>query len=550
MFNYEALTDQLRAFLTEKYPGVSFTKTDIFEHGLLSFFSYPLVPEKCQFVCDRTHLVIVLSSPYQVTRNDFIRDLQSLVTNRFADILIETVEIMDRDSNPAQFCVRLEIPYTWLEIHIGEILENINSILSDQNKRNFYHYWNNHAERFIFGLMMSIEDLCNEIVVEYPYANLVDIWSALIKKSTGISKDLELKFLEKKVAITFQTFPEISITYQINAKEEKIVLMRDHVVDVLSKPYSLNDFLSYDEVQKEFFTPLGISDLKKAYKNISIYFNKQGNYVINLGCSITDLTLLKKFGIKTELSPEEPGELVEKSRYYTFDRENYMKVFIALKELKGIPCFDERSHQMIYYIHNHLWEKLKQALSFLLNFEAETNIKIDYRPLTVDLYGFAEHYLKGEVQQQTFSILVAGFEKRIIQDQVHSASQKEIEQQMHTILSEEYLKKLNSKLSIDSESLKEWQEKFFKHTQQAGFSKSNRMIAERAGLNRDEFFANDVIHNPLGLTWELANELKVANDKVNHLTKELAQLKKENFLQADSATSANTNRTPFFSNSI
>lgn len=184
--------------------------------------------------------------------------------------------------------------------------------------------------------------------------------------SKNRTKATKVTFLEKQVAVDIDNFPKILLVYEENKKTNTLAITRHQIVINLLEEGALDQFLIADITLREFIIPIGINDLiEKEYGRI-FSVNSKGHYEIDQGYHDYAIEILKKYGIK-ELSSYQSIEGPYRSQIYCFDKQNYLKFLLALKEIKGKACVDERWHRLIYYINHQMWEKLTTELKFLLN---------------------------------------------------------------------------------------------------------------------------------------------------------------------------------------
>ncbi|WP_010597557.1 hypothetical protein [Rickettsiella massiliensis] len=93
----------------------------------------------------------------------------------------------------------------------------------------------------------------------------------------------------------------------------------------------------------------------------------------------------------------------ERSHYYIYNKENYIRVLLALKEIEGSPCLEERLHQLTYYTNHQMWDKLNTELRLLVNLNPE--VKVDYTALLMSLHDHAVNTLRGEAQENMLEII-------------------------------------------------------------------------------------------------------------------------------------------------
>lgn len=534
LVNYEILTVRLNRYLSEQYPDVT-THTDIFEHAFLRFLGYQSVPEKCLFEDNQpSHsLSIYLKAPYKLANSEFINDLRICATGDFSAIRIEE---MNPNSNQGRFCVRLTVPYLLMNTHLSGIFQSIDKILADPLKMRFYCYWNIHFREFRFALtMIRIEELVREKLLHYPQMTFDDVWSAIIQKNTR--KDFKVKFLEKKVSVDVNNFPKITLIYEENGEKNEIAMTRDQIVTTLAEE-TLNKFFIDDITLQEFITLAEISQFigKKYHRFFSI--NTECHYEIDLGYHYAERKILEKYGIK-ELSSYRPnGDAPERTQIYVYDKENYQKSLLALKEIKGEKCFNERWHQLTYYIHHQRWGKLDKELKFLLNLKAETGVEIDYTELLIRLYQHARDNLQEEAQENTIEIIEKVCKYLVNTVQLKSEMQKEIDK----ILFELTLLRRNQLETSDETERLCLKKELFIYAQRIGLEESNHYLGEIAGLGFGNTFSEDVNKNPIAVLLEIAEKYKVAIE-------ENARLKREGDKPSSQEViaSSNINKVSYFS---
>lgn len=530
---YENLNAQLNRYLNEKYPEVSL-HTDIFEHAFLRFLGYQFVPEKCQFEDSQSSnsLSIFLRTPYEVGISSFLSDLQICATGEFSAISVEEI---DPNLNQGRFCVRLSVPYSLIETYISVIFQSINITLEDPNKINFYRYWDIHARKYNAGLtIIRMENLVNQKLLSYPHLNSNDVWGAIIKKNS--EKDTEIKFLKKQVLADIINYPKITLVYEEDGNTNKINLTRDQIVATLENS-NFDKLLISNITRQEFVPPIGINEFIKEKYHRTFTVNNEGYYEIDLGYHGRERNILEKYGIK-ELSSYRPDVAGEQTRYYVYDKKTYLQLLIALKEIKGETCCEERLNQLIYYIDNQMWEELNKQLKFLLNLKSETGIQIDYSDLLISFY----HQAKEKLPENTFE-LIEKICKYLVNDiYLPSEKQKEI----YNILFELSLMRLNQLENTDGVESICLKKDLFIFSQKAGLEESNHYLAELAGLEFGSTFSENVNKNPLEVLVELAKKNKHTNEENVRLRAEIAKLRATNSLP-ESIDSLNINSSSYFS---
>lgn len=532
LVNYEILTVRLNRYLSEQYPDVT-THTDIFEHAFLRFLGYQSVPEKCLFEDNQPNhsLSIYLKAPYNIANSEFIDALRICATGGFSAIRIE-------ETNPNSdqgFCVRLSIPYPLIDAHLSGIFQSIDKILADPLKMNFYRYWNIHFREFRFALtMMRIEELVREKLLHYPQMTFDDVWSAIIQKNT---RNFKVKFLEKKVSVDVNNFPKITLIYEENGEKNEIAMTRDQIVTTLAGD-TLDKFFIHDITLQEFITPAEISQFigKKYHRFFSI--NTECHYEIDLGYHFAERKILEKYGIKELLHYRPNGDAPERTQIYVYDKDNYQKSLLALKEIKGEKCFNERWHQLTYYIHHQMWEKLDKELKFLLNLKAETGVEIDYTELLIRLYYHARDNLQEEAQENTIEIIEKIAKYLVNTMQLKSEVQKEIDK----ILFELTLLRRNQLETSDETERLGLKKELFIYAQRIGLEESNHYLGEIAGLGFGNTFSEDVNKNPMAVLLEIAEKYKVAIEENTRLKSEGDKLSSQ-----EAIASSNINKVSYFS---
>ncbi|OJA00925.1 hypothetical protein BEV13_01795 [Rickettsiella grylli] len=523
LFNYEKLIDELSYFLLEKHPRVTLS-SDIFEHAFLRFLGYHAVPEKCLFTDNpqRPNLFVYLRTPYQVSMSHFMDDLRACMTGTFSAIGIENI---DPHSNQERFCIRLNVPYTLIEDSLLEIFQTINRILADPLKMDFYYYWDVQVKKFNADLTMRcIENLICGKLLRYPHVTIDDVWCAIIQKNSG--KKSNITFLEKKVFVDVNRFPKIILIYKENEKINELSMTRTQIVRTLVDTETLDPIFMMNTSLQEFIIPVGINQFMKEKYHRFFSVNKEGQYEIDLGYHTKEKKILEKYGIK-ELSSYQLPITAERSRYYCYDNNNYQRALLALKEIKGEECVDERWHQLTYYINHHRWETLNKEIKFLLNLKKETGVEIDYTHLLIRLYQHARDSLHGEQQENTFKVVEEVSQSLTCEMPLQNERQKEI----YTILFELTLMRLSQLENSDAREGIVLKEKLFIFSQKAGLKESNLYLAEMAGLAFGSTFSANVCDNPLAVLIELAKRNKATHEENIRLNTEIARLSAMNSLQ-------------------
>ena len=507
MSNYGILVARLSDYLKERHADISMS-TDIFEHAFLRLFGYHSVPERCQFSPideqkEYDSFYINLRTPYGVSLREFVLDLQTCARDNFSQVLVEEIKPSSNDG----FCVRLTVPYRLIKENVPKLSAHIDSILSEPAKKEAYRYWTQYLVPY--GLSLSIVHiavLIGDIRQNFPSNTLDEIWNAAVKKASARRKDSPLKVLSKRIAVDKEHYPEIAFGCQIGGDKTTLILTRDKIVSALKDPISLHSFL-IEDTAAELLVPARIHRFikEKYYRNF--VRNMQGYYEIDLGYHYKEIQALKKFAIK-EVTTYRPMTAGERSRYYVYDKQNYLKVLLALKEIKGEPCRNERLHQLKYTIRTEKWDQLAEKLDFLLNFEAKTDLKIDYLELGFALFDFAKEKLEKEVRVKTIEIIEQAFNSLIADKRVVTQPKK-----LHAVLFEINLMRMDSLMAEGRNEAEKTllREKLFIHAQQAGLAESNLFLAELCGLEFGRTLTADANEELLAVVLELAAGLKAAN---------------------------------------
>lgn len=535
--NYEILNIQLNRYLTEKYSGVSL-HTDIFEHAFLRFLGYQFVPEKCQFDNNSRNnsLSIFLRTPYEVETSNFLSDLRICTTGEFSGIRVEAIDL---NSNPGKFCVCLSVPYSFIETYLSGIFQSINEILDNPLKIDFYRYWDIHAREYSVNLtIIGIENLICEKLLQYPYATFEDVWSAIIQKNIG--KATKVNFLEKEVFVDVNNFPKIIMIYEENGKKNKMALTRDQIVTMLLEMNTLDKFLTGDSTLQEFIIPSKIKQFIEKSYSLPFFKNRKCDFEIDLGYHYKVRKTLEKYGIK-EISSYNPIEGAERSHFYVYDKKNYPQLVLALKEMKGISCLDERWHQLTYYIRHQMWEQLNKELTFLLNLKTETDVEIDYTELLIRLYQYTKSNLQSKSVENVFEIIWKLCKNLVCDIQ----SQNEKQTEIYNILFELTLMTMSQQKETNEMESTRLKNDLFIFAHKAGLEESNYYLAEMAGLEFGSTFSENVNKNPLAVLLELAKKNKDTSEENARLKAEIAQLKATNS-SGEVSASLNVNSASHF----
>ncbi|RDH40753.1 MAG: hypothetical protein CFE62_002165 [Candidatus Aquirickettsiella gammari] len=511
MLNYAILVKSLNDYFEERYHDVSIS-TDIFEHAFLRFFGYHLVPERCQFSPinkekEHNSFYIDLWTPYGVSVSEFVQDLQNCASRNFSQVLVDEI----KSSSEKEFCVRLTIPYQLIKDNVMKLSLHVDSILLKPAKKEAYRYWTHYLAPYGLSLSIAhIEMLISDIQQNFPSNSLAEIWSAVVKKASDRPKDSSLKVLNQNITADKERYPEIIFTCQIGGDKTTLILTRDKVVSALKDSVSLYQFLTHDTAS-EFLVPVGIHSFinEKYYRNFSL--NAEGRYEIDFGYHYREIKILEKLGIKAIKSYRPMGSVAEKSRYYVYDKQNYLKALIALKEIKGEPCLDERLHQLKYSIRTENWDKLSKQLDFFLDFSARTGLKIDYLQLGLRLFDFAKGKPEKEVGLKIIEIVAYAFNQLIAHKRAVTEPKK-----LHAVLFEINLMRMNRLMAKDGDETEKYIliEELFRHAQQADLAESNRLLAELCGFRLGQGLIANVNQDPLAVIVELAAGLKKLNEKL------------------------------------
>jgi hypothetical protein len=514
MSSYRILVERLRDYFNERHPDISIS-TDIFEHGFLRLLGYHSVPERCQFSPIHEHkeedsFYMYLRTPYGVLVDQLVQDLQSCARDKLSQVLVEKITPSANNG----FCVRLTVPYQLIKENVCKLSGHIDSILSEPSKKEAYRYWTQYLVPY--GLSLSIvhlEVLIGDTQQSFPSNTLDEIWSAVVKKASASEKESPLKVLSKRIEVDKEHYPEITFSCQIGCDKTTLILTRDKIIRVLKDPIGLHQFLIEDTAD-EFLVPAGIHSFIKEKYHHGFKRCPEDQYEINLGYSPQAIKALAKFGIKEIRSYQSTGDVAERSRYYLYDKQNYLQALIALKENKGEPCCDERLHQLKYAIRAEKWDQLAERLDFFLNFEAKTDLKIDYLQLGFRLFDFAKEKPAEEASVKTIAIIEQAFNTLI----AHKVAVTNL-QKLHEALFEINLMHMNSLTAEGGDETKKslLQEKMFIHAQQAGLPESGQLLVELCGLKFGDALKADVNQDPLAVVIELAACLKASNEKLAKL---------------------------------
>ncbi len=508
MSNYKTLIERLSDYFAERYPDIN-VSTDIFEHGFLRFLGYHSVPERCQFLPSdepegRNSFYIDLQVPYGISIDEFVRDLKFCAQGYFSSVQVE--EIKSRSSHG--FCVRLMLPYSLIKDNVAKLASHIDAILLNPSKREAYRYWTQDLAPYGLSLSIAhIEVLIGDIQRNFPSNSLEEIWNSVVKKASARPKNSLLQVLAKKIAVDKAHYPEIVFTCQIKGEKTALILTRDKIISALKDPISLYPFL-IEDTASEFLVPAEIHSFVKEKYDRYFTLNAQGHYAIDLGYHYSELKILKKLGIKP-LKSYRPMNTGERSRYYVYDKENYLQALIALKEIKGGECLSERLHQLKYSIRHKKWDQLAEKLDFLLNFATKTGLKIDYLELGLSLFDFAKETLEKEACVKTIEIIEQAFYALITRKVTVTNPKK-----LHGVLFKINLMHMNSLAAEGGDDTKKanLRERLFRHAQQASLAESNRFLAELCGFTLGDTLTADVNEDPLAVVVELAVKLKKSNE--------------------------------------
>ena len=541
MLNYEYLVERFNNYLKERHPDINIS-TDIFEHAFLRFFGYHLVPECCRFspideLRKYDSFYIYLQTPYGVSIGQFVQDLQVCAYNNFSHVLIEKIEHISNK----EFCVRLTVPHQLINDNTQKLFEHIDSILSEPVKKEAYRYWTHYLAPYGLSLSVAhIEVLISDIQQNFPSNSLAEIWSAVVKKASDRPKDSSLKVLNQNITADKERYPKIIFTCQIGGDKTSLILTRDKIVSALKDSVSLYPFLIYDTAS-EFLVPVGIHSFIKEKYYRSFALNAEGRYEIDFGYHYREIKILEKLGIKAIKSYRPMGSVAEKSRYYVYDKQNYLRALIALKEIKGEPCLDERLHQLKYSIRTENWDKLSKQLDFLLDFSARTGLKIDYLQLGLRLFDFAKGKPEKEVGLKIIEIVAYAFDQLIAHKRAVTEPKK-----LHEVLFEINLMRMNHLMAKDGDETAKYilREKLFRHAQQADLAESNRFLAELCGFTLGKTLKADVNQDPLAIIIELAAGLKKSNEKLASLRQKTDLKKKTVFFTTALTALEEPNSTP------
>jgi len=538
--------------LDENHAGIHPYDTNIFEHGLLRLLGYHSIPEEClttQNAFQQLDLNLVslygtrednpvlirFSAPYDVPVDVFISDIQKICTQAISiqdphynfyehvyPIVCEKIT-SDTDSVNGRYCLALAIPRELMWKHGETVSQHIDSILGDPIKKKFYLYANEYyrLNNCAVPTIQHIDSLvANSCLKNYPYHFLDDLWAAIVKKAANRSTKSPLKVIDRHVAVDMADYPNITFICETDNGQEEIKLTRDTIMSIMQDPCHLKEFLVTDLTHQEFLQPTDIHQFLQQHYEREVHLSNTGEYEIDLGHRKEVLPRLQILGIQ-ELSQH--GSLGHNwswhEQFFVYDKKNYLQALIALKEIAGSPCFEERVHQLSYYAWHGQWDRLKEKLNFFLNVTItdQTNIKIDYTELGVRFFNQAKDVLTGEAQKNTLQIIFEAFNALVNNE---ASGNDPIYKKIHAALFEITMMFLTQQGNDkDDPVTAELKEKLLEHAIKADLEESNFILAELSGLPCSERLATKVTEDRVGVIIELTRtckKLTEENAKLRH----------------------------------
>lgn len=375
-FFFDEFISEVGRHLNEYFPGVS-TRSSIIGYAILRFLNCVYVPEKVSFEQQKIgtyeQLILNLRMPYRLEQKKF----QDYLT-----LIIQNLPIRLRENPGKEFTFTLQIPPQFVKTHKDQIILQLNNILSKNYK--FFKYSTQHIEKHSLQLTMVLlnNHIENILIYSCPGSSKNEIWSKIVTIASKSQNPLNIVCWD--VSNDIKNWPNIQF-YHKNEQDELsgIDLSREKIIAVI-EDYLLNikDQLDVDE---EFILPIDIYQCIDSFLSKQRVSIKENRYFINLIHHTKYVTskILQEHEIKYyTLSPTGNQHL-----YYVFDSNNYKKFGLALKETNGLSCFDERLHQLKYYIKFNDWYKFEKTILFLINMN-----EVNYTDLILELFNYAKKY--------------------------------------------------------------------------------------------------------------------------------------------------------------
>ncbi|MGC1183136.1 hypothetical protein [Legionella sp.] len=502
---YDKLVYSVNKYLAHKYPKVT-TETDIFEHALLRVLGFKFVPEKCLFMkpeqdngVDR--IMIHLRTPNDMDVSQFREHLEKAIQSHPINII---------NSQDNDYVLALDILPEFIEDKFSEVCLNINAILNE--KKEFYEYWTNYSQKNSMSLtMVLLKNKIKKFFNASPLSLENEIWSKIVTKISKSKNDL--KVISWHAFNDVERWPQIQfLCKDTEGKKQSLTLSRHKIINIMETNFS--DIKKDLEVNKELIVPSDMNQFTKNLLGNREFKMSDGHYSIDLAYHPQyGKSLLNKYKIEyTTHSPTEDDMPGRGYFYHIFDRNNYIKYCLALKESSGHSCMEERSHQLMYYYKKEEWSKLEQTLRFLLNIEIE---KVDYTDLLFYLFEEVKEKFSNElfdIVDDTLQYITKNKENLFTVEQIEKANSALVEVIQIRMNAVPYNYKDASEQKAQQNKLKN--ELFCAAHGARNSVLANRLLAEISGQGLGQTFKSDAIMETPLLLIECAEKIKILTEQL------------------------------------
>jgi hypothetical protein len=386
---FQKLLDHLRSYL-EKFE--IDCCTDVFEHSFLHLIGYKKIPERCKFSpLDERFFCIDFNAPFGLTNQDVITGLSdALVRYDFKKFLLETIDPINRYG----FMVRLRIPYEFIDLCWGSLKSSILHVAS--RWRGFYLNWQaiinernelTNGGDYLCGSVEFIKRSVRNLRLDFPYLSTGEIWNHLLQYLID-NKDLSIKNITAYSGV--DRYPNLTFNYLSNNAMESIMVGKDQLLMLLyidDKNRELKKFIAKQIDLKQHQCRL--PEYKQLFLekiNNSFFIRENGFFTIDLSGYLKNRekkNLFARYGL--DFTIDEHKKAVDGSVYYEFTPEDYVKAVLAIKEIEGEACIDERWHELEFLFRKKQWENLKKQFLFLLSLST-----VEYALLVFKVYNYAK----------------------------------------------------------------------------------------------------------------------------------------------------------------
>ncbi len=491
------LIETVNAYLRNNFPGVD-TSTDIFEHAFLHFLGYNHIPEKCQFEPTEETTTILLRTPHEMPLEKFKADLEECIQDY--PISMELAE-----PNEANFVLCLSVPTSLISLNIDLIYSSINYLLLQKEKHNFYKYWTDYAKKN--GVVLSVRYLENTLMSSAESFDFSpqQLWDFVLTKANGTEEKLTI--VRRNVHTNIEGWPKIVFHCKNEMDTEKEICLDRQAILRTIEDNSFEQFLISNN-KSELILTADTKQFVRGRIKRDIFF-KEDKFEIDLGYYLDKVKLDALNSYKFQYSTYRPQVSAERTRIYSFNKEDYCKVMLAFKEIEGVPCLTERVHQLNYYFENNYWSQLEHQLTFLIN------LPVDYTELAFTMFESAKRHSSEDLLE-----IVEKFLIKITENTLAKFPQAQIKK-AHEALSEICMLKLNcvgEDTSEESIKIKMgFKEDLFCHAFGAKDRVSNPFLAELCGNDFGVELSNDIVNDTPRAILELAKEIRQLKEKVREL---------------------------------